>query len=69
MQEFKLNFTLKDFQERNVVLENPKLGQILWPIKLFPDDIHKGDQVSLGILTKNYQTKENHIKEALKELL
>lgn len=69
MEEFKLNFTLKGFQERNVILENTNLGQILWPIKKFPDDIQKGEQVSIGIINKNYLSKENHIKEALKELL
>jgi hypothetical protein len=69
MDEFKLNFTLKGFQERNVILENPHLGQMLWPIKKFPDDIQKGDQISIGILNKNYLSKENQIKDALKELL
>ena len=69
MENFKLNFTLTGFQERNVILENPKLGKILWPIKNFPDEIQKGDQIGLGIITKNYLSKENQIKDALKELL
>lgn len=69
MENYKINFTLKGFNQRNVILENPKLGQMMWPIKSFPDEIQIGDQISIGILTKNYLSKENQIKDALKELL
>jgi hypothetical protein len=69
MEDYKINFTLKGFNQRNVILENPKLGQMMWPIKSFPDEVKIGDQISIGILTKNYLSKENQIKDALKELL
>lgn len=69
MEDFKLTFTLIGFKERNVILENPYLGQIQWPIKSFPDEIKTGDQINIGILSKNYVSKEKQIKDALKELL
>lgn len=69
MQENYLTFKFIGFQERNVILHNDKIGQILWPIKNFPDDLNPGHSITLGILHKSYDTKQKEIKEALKELL
>lgn len=69
MLDNSLPFKLIGFQERNVILHNNKIGQIIWPIKHFPDDIEIGQEFQLGILHKNYDTKQKEIKEALKELL
>lgn len=69
MQDFQLTFTFIGFKERNVILEHPVTGKILWPIKTFPDELQPGDQINIGILSKNYETKQKEIKEALKELL
>ena len=69
MEQFNLKFKLIGFQERNVIILNPTIGQIQWPIKFFPDDIQVGQEFDLGIIHKNYQEKQKEIKEALKELL
>lgn len=69
MENFQINFTMTGFKERNIILENPTLGKIEWPIKKFPDEIKIGDQVSIGIITKNFLSKENQIKEALNNLI
>lgn len=69
MDDFQINFTMTGFKERNIILENPTLGKIEWPIKKFPDEIKVGDQVSIGIITKNFLSQENQIKEALNHLI
>ncbi len=70
-QDFNITFILSGFEERNAVLVSETAGNILWPIRLLPEEIKVGDPVTLRVLTQKQNDEEKYasMRRLLEELI
>lgn len=67
----ELKAQLENFEGKNAILKNEDGQEIIWPIKLLPDDLKQGETVQLILKTKTEtgSDQQNLAKMMLNEIL
>jgi len=67
----ELKTQLERFEGKNAILKNEDGQEIIWPIKLLPDDLKQGEIVKLVLKTEaeTGSDQQNLAKQMLNEIL
>lgn len=59
MNEFNLTFLLDRFEERYAVLRNENTGEVRWPIRLIPEYVKIGDEITMQLIDKKLASSQS----------